>query len=51
MRRGVKLRDLNGDGLEIKQVLYADDTVLVAKTRASPVYCEFERACGSMAKN
>ena len=40
-RRGVKLRDGNGRGQEIKQVLYADDRVLVAeKKKASPTYCE-----------
>ena len=33
MGKEVKLRDENGGGWEIKQVLYADDTVLVAETR------------------
>ena len=28
--RGGKLRDKNGEGWEIREVLYADDTVLVA---------------------
>ena len=32
---GLKLRDEKGGGWEIKQVLYADDTVLVATA-----YCE-----------
>ena len=32
MGKGVKLRDENGGGWEIKQILYADDTVLVAET-------------------
>ena len=31
--KGVKLRDENGGGWEIKQVIYVDDTVLVAETR------------------
>ena len=33
MGRGVKLRDGNGEEWEIKQVLYANDTVLIAETR------------------
>ena len=33
MRRGVKLRDENGGGWEIQEVLYVDDTFLVAETR------------------
>ena len=33
MGLGVKLRDDNGGGWGIKQVLHADDTVLVAETR------------------
>ena len=48
MRRGVKLRDENGGGWEIQEVLYVDDTFLVAETRVSPAYCEFERVCDSM---
>ena len=31
--REMKLTDENGRGGEIKQILYADDTVLVAETR------------------
>ena len=31
--RGVRIRDGNEGSWEIKQVLFADDTVLVAKTR------------------
>ena len=49
--KGVKLRDENGrGGWEIKQVLYANDTVLVAETRENPhhIVSEFERACDSM---
>ena len=39
--KGVKLRDKNGEGWEIKRALYAHDTFLVAeKKRASPAYCE-----------
>ena len=33
MEKGVKLRDENGGGWEIKKVLYADDRVLAAETR------------------
>ena len=33
MGKGVKLRDVNGGSWEIKQVLYADDAVLVAEAR------------------
>ena len=44
---GVKLRDENGGGWEIKQVVYADDTALVAETRVHIVN-EFERGCDSM---
>ena len=41
MGRGVKLRDNNGGGWKIKQVLYPDDIVLASRNkRASPVYCE-----------
>ena len=37
-------------GREIKQVLYADDTVLVAEAREhlQHIASEFERACDSM---
>ena len=50
MRKGVKLRDENERGWEIKQILYADDTVLIAETREHLQYIvsEFERACDSM---
>ena len=50
MRKGVKLRDEKGGGSEIKQVLYADDTVLVAEIREHLQHTmrEFERASGSM---
>ena len=50
MGKGVKLRDENGVGWEIKQVLYADDTGLVAETREhlQHIVSEFERACDSM---
>ena len=50
MGKGVKLRDEIGGGWEIKQVLYADDTVLVPETRGHLQYnvSEFERACDSM---
>ena len=50
MGKRVKLRDENGGGWEIKQVLYADDTVLVAETREclQHIVSEFERACDSM---
>ena len=48
--KGVKLRDENGGGGKIKQLLYADDIVLVAETREHLQYIvsEFERACDSM---
>ena len=50
MAREVKLRDENGGGLEIKQVLYTDVTVLVVETREhlQIILSEFERACESM---
>ena len=50
MGRGVKLRDENGGGWEIKQTLYVDDTVLVAETKEhlQHIVSEFERACDSM---
>ena len=50
MGRGVKLRDENGGGWEIKQVFYAHDTVLVTESRRDlqHIVSEFERACGSM---
>ena len=40
MGKGVKLRDENWEGWEIKQVLYADDTVLVAEKESISSYCE-----------
>ena len=47
--RGVRLRDGNGGGWEIKQVLHADDTVLIAETRdhLQHIVNEFERSCDS----
>ena len=50
MGEGVKLRDEKGGSWEIKQVLYADDTVLVAETREhlQHIVSEFERACDSI---
>ena len=50
---GVKLRDENGGGWKIKQVLYAYDTVLLKETREHLQYIvnEFERACDSMGLN
>ena len=46
----VKLRDENGWGWEIKKVLYADDTVLVAETRehVQHIASEYKRVCDSM---
>ena len=46
----MKLRDENGGGWEIKQVLYADDTVLVAEIREDlqHIVSEFERGCNGM---
>ena len=46
MGKGVTLRDENGLGWEIKQVLYADDTALVAETREhlQHIASEFYRA-------
>ena len=45
MGKGVKLRDENGGSWEIKQILYADDTVLVAETgeHLQHIVSEFER--------
>ena len=50
MGRGVKLRDRNGGIWEIKQILYADETVLVAETREylQHIVNKFEKACDSM---
>ena len=51
MGKGVRLRDENGGGSwEIKQVLYADNTVWVAETREHlhHIVNEFEGACDSM---
>ena len=50
MGKGVKLRYENGGGREIKQVLYANGTVLVAERREhlQHIVSEFERACDSM---
>ena len=52
MGKGMKLRDDNGGGWGIKQVLYADNTVLEAETREhlQHIVSEFERACDG-AKN
>ena len=50
--KGVGLRDGNGVGWEIKQVLYVDDTVLVKETREHLRHIlnkfERERACSSI---
>ena len=48
--RGVKLRDGSVVGLEIKQVLYKDDIVLVAETRKhlQDIANGFEKVCDSM---
>ena len=50
MGRGVKLRDENGGRWEIKEVLYPDDTILVAETREhlQHIVNEFEKACDIM---
>ena len=50
MGKRVKLKDENGGGCEIKQVLYADDTALVTETREhlQHIVSEFERACDIM---
>ena len=50
MERGVKLRDENGRGWEVKQVLYADDIFVKAETREhlQNIASEFERASDSM---
>ena len=44
------MRDEKGGSWEIKQVLYADDTVLVAEKREhlQHIVREFERTCDSM---
>ena len=44
------MRDENGGGWEIRQILHADDTVLVAETREhlQLIVSVFERACDSM---
>ena len=49
-RERVKLKDEKGGSWEIKQILYADDTVLVAETKEhlQHIVSEFERACDSM---
>ena len=40
-RRGVKLRDKNGGSWEIKQVLHANNTVMVEEHKtAYPAYCK-----------
>ena len=46
----MKLRDEKGGGWEIKQVLYANDKILVAETREhlQQTVSENERACDSM---
>ena len=43
--KGAKLRDEYGESWEIKQILYADDTVLVAETgeHLQHIVSEFER--------
>ena len=41
------MRDGNGGGWEITEVLYSDNTVLVTETREHIVN-EFERACDIM---
>ena len=48
--RGVRLIDEKEGGWEIKQVLYADDTLLVGETREHlpHIVIELERACGIM---
>ena len=50
MGRRVKMTYENGRGWEIKQVLYADDTVMVAETREHlhHIVSEFERPCEGM---
>ena len=50
MGRGVTLRDENGRGLEIKQVLHAIETILGTQTRYyfQHIFIEFERACDIM---
>ena len=50
MGNGVKLRDEKGGCWEIKQVLCADNTVLVAETREhlQHTMSEFEKACDIM---
>ena len=50
MENGVKLRDGNVGGREFKQVLYADNSVLVAETREhiQDILSVFERVCDSM---
>ena len=50
MGKGVKLRDENGMGWEIQQVLYADDTLLVAETKKhlQHIVGEFEKKCDRM---
>ena len=46
----MKLKDENGEGWEVKQLLYADDTVSVSKTEEYLQYNinEFEMVCDSM---
>ena len=46
MGNGVKLRDENWGSWEIKQILYTDETVLVAETREhlQPIMNELYRA-------
>ena len=50
MGKGVKLKDENGRGWKITQLLYADDTLLVAETREhlQHIVSEFQRACDRM---
>ena len=49
-RERVKLKDEKGGSWEIKQILYADETVLVAETKEhlQHIVSEFERACDSI---
>ena len=44
------MRAENGEGWEIKQVLYADDSTFVSETREhlQHIVSEFERTCDSM---
>ena len=52
-RRGVKLRDGNEGGKDIKQILYAGDTVLLVESKENfqLIVNEFKRACNRMFEN